>query len=125
MHNKKSTVASSVVGLVALLAVVTFLLIGFLTHVWSPTWLVFLAIPIVSIITDLLTKKKGLVSVLTGVVSLLAVIAFLLMGFLWGLWHPGWVVFFAIPISQIIAKMISGSNCAEDEADAPGPDQQA
>ena len=114
MSNKKSAVAGSVVGLVALLSVVAFLLTGFLTGVWSPTWLVFLAIPLTSILTDIFTKGKGIVSVLTGIVALLSVIAFLIIGFMWDLWHPGWVVFFAIPISQIIAKMISGVSCSDD-----------
>ncbi len=31
-------------------------------------------------------------------VTLLITIAYLVMGFVWGLWHPGWVIFLAIPI---------------------------
>lgn len=41
---------------------------------------------------------------LTGAVSLLAVLSFLLLGLGWGLWHPGWIVFLAIPLYACITK---------------------
>lgn len=35
-----------------------------------------------------------------------ATIAFLLLGFIWGLWHPGWMVFLTIPIYYGIVNAI-------------------
>ena len=29
---------------------------------------------------------------------MICVIAYLCMGFIWDLWHPGWVVFFLVPV---------------------------
>ena len=37
-----------------------------------------------------------------GVVVVTSVVAFLLIGFYTGYWHPGWLVFFSIPITTII-----------------------
>lgn len=37
----------------------------------------------------------------------LTVIAYLVMGFVWSLWHPGWIVFLTIPIYYWIASGIS------------------
>lgn len=40
-------------------------------------------------------------------VPILSIITFLLLGFLGGWWHPGWVVFFAIPLYPTLTKAIS------------------
>lgn len=116
MSHKNKTVGGLVVSLTALLAVAVFLLIGFSTRVWSPTWLVFLSIPLVSIIVDIATNRKDIVGKVTGVVASICVITFLLIGFLAHTWHPTWVIFFAIPISGTIAKMF---NAAKKDADPP------
>ena len=39
-----------------------------------------------------------------GITPLLCVVAFLLIGFVWGYWHPGWLVFLLIPIMSDILK---------------------
>lgn len=104
---KKNDIAGSIVGLVALLATVGFLLIGFTVGAWHIAWLLFLLIPVVSIIMDIATKKRDVKGLVTGFVAILCVAGFLLMGFVWNLWHPGWIIFFAIPISGIIANMFT------------------
>ena len=44
-----------------------------------------------------------------GVVYPAAVLAFLVMGFIWGLWHPGWLVFVAAwVIEEIISYVQTG-----------------
>lgn len=106
-ENNRNAIAGSVVGLVALLAAATFLLIGFTSHVWHPTWLIFLSVPIASTLTDVLIKKKGAYGAVTGAVSLLATVSFLVLGFGYHLWHPGWLVFFAIPIADILMKLFT------------------
>jgi hypothetical protein len=121
--NKRNSIAGSIVGLVALLCVVTFLIIGFSTEIWHPTWMVFLLIPVTSLIVDL-AVKRDLHGRVTGVVSLLCVLAYLVMGFLGeqlvghALWHPGWIIFFAIPISGILVKMFAPGTSEEKGQDA-------
>lgn len=104
MNRKK--VLDSIVALVALLAVTTFLIIGFTTDGWPYAWLVFLTIPITAVIIDII-RKKNITGLLPGLVALLATIAYLILGFGYGYWHPGWLVFMAIPISGVIAGMFA------------------
>lgn len=114
--SSRNAIAGSIVGLVALLATASFLLIGFTSHIWHPTWLVFLGIPVASTLTDALIKRKGTHAAVTGVVSLLATISFLVLGFGYNLWHPGWLVFFAIPIADILMKIFTqagNKDCSE------------
>ena len=44
--------------------------------------------------------------VVTSVTVILSCIAYFLMGALWSLWHPAWIVFFAIPIAPTVAEAI-------------------
>jgi hypothetical protein len=101
-------VLDSIVGLVALLAVTAFLIIGFVFDGWQLGWLVFLAIPITAILVDI-AHKKNIGGMLPGLVALLATVAYMIMGFVYGLWHPGWIVFLAIPISSVLSGMFGGS----------------
>lgn len=112
--NAKQRAGGSIIALVSLLATFTFLFIGFTQHIWSPTWLVFLIIPVVSIFVDIVTKKKDVVGLVSGVVSMLCFVGYLLMGFLLNLWHPGWLIFFAVPISGVITKMFAGETKTDE-----------
>jgi hypothetical protein len=116
--DNKNKIAGSIVGLVSLLAAFAFLFIGFTQGIWHPTWLVFLIIPVVSMIADIATKKKDPVGLVSSIVSTLCVIGYLYMGFFLGLWHPGWLIFFAIPIASIITKMfVSDTPPAKNDKD--------
>jgi hypothetical protein len=117
MNRKKAL--DSVVALVALLAVTAFLLIGFLSDGWPYAWLVFLTIPVTAVIIDII-QKKNVTGLLPGLVALLATIAYLILGFGYQLWHPGWLVFMAIPISAVIAGMFGHE--ADKPADGGRPD---
>lgn len=93
MTKKQRIVVGSVTGSLYLLATIAFLLIGFLAHVWNPTWLVFF----VPIIIDSLIRAiiKGNPSTFNYPVFVTAM--FLLFGTLYGIWHPLWVIFLTIP----------------------------
>lgn len=104
--NSRNALAGSIVGLISLLAVAAFLIIGFTYHIWHPTWMVFLAIPIASVLTDIAIKRSA-VSAVSSLVSLLATAAFLYLGFEYGKWHPGWLVFFSIPICSLLMKILT------------------
>ncbi len=111
--NRKKTVGGQIVSLTALLAAAVFLILGFTMGAWHIAWVVFLAIPIVSIIVDIVVNRKDASGKISGIVSLLCVAAYMLMGFVWGLWHPGWIIFLAIPISGIIVKIFTGKDGSE------------
>ncbi len=113
----KQKIGGLVISLVALLSAFVFLFVGFTEGIWSPTWLVFLSIPFVSIIVDVITKKKDPVGMVSGIVSFACIVGYLCFGFFFDLWHPGWLIFFAIPVSSIIAKMFVSADGGKDEAE--------
>ena len=115
--NRKKTVGGQIVSLTALLAAAVFLILGFTMGAWHIAWVVFLSIPIVSIIVDIVVNRKDASGKISGIVSLLCVAAYMLMGFVWGLWHPGWIIFLAIPISGVIVKIITGKDGSEPSND--------
>ncbi len=45
---------------------------------------------------------------IVAITPFLCIIAYLLAGFYLDLWHPGWVIFFLIPIVPLILKIFSG-----------------
>lgn len=53
--NRKT--ADSITGIVSILAVAVFVLLGFLLNTWHPTWLVFLAVPLTRLILGMFIKK--------------------------------------------------------------------
>ncbi|MFA5675538.1 MAG: hypothetical protein WDA65_03355 [Christensenellales bacterium] len=105
---KKSAVGGAIISLTALLSTVVFLYIGFVMHTWHPTWLIFISIPVVSAIVDVFTSKRHIAAAVSAIVSVCCVVAYLYMGFILRLWHPGWLIFFAIPITHIILKLFTG-----------------
>ncbi len=56
-------------------------------HIWHPTWLIFLSIPIVSAIVDVATKRD-VAGAVSGIVSIICVVVYLYLGFFHAL-HPG------------------------------------
>jgi hypothetical protein len=106
-HEKRKTLGGMFVSLTALLAAAVYLLLGFTVGGWHIYWVVFLAIPIMSIIVDVIEGRKDLAGKVTGIVAFLCVATYILVGFLADIWHPTWIIFFAIPISSVIVKMFT------------------
>ena len=61
---------------------------------------------------DLTEGKKDhkLADNISGAVSILSAIIFLILGFLFNLWHPGWIVFLFVPFAWIIADLFKSRN---------------
>lgn len=114
---KRHPIGSGIISLVCLLSTVAFLFIGFTMHTWHPTWLIFLSIPIVSGIVDVATKRDA-AGAISGIVSVICVVAYLYMGVALRLWHPGWLIFFAIPITHIIVKLFTGGEAKHKKPDS-------
>lgn len=112
--SKKNELAGLITGLVAVLAAACFFILGFMTGGWQYSWLVFLAIPVTAITMDIVTKNKDFSGSIIGLIAVFAAAAFFVLGFVFGKWHPGWLVFLAVPISGMIIdgvrkKDVSGS----------------
>ncbi len=128
------------------LCAVAYILIGIFLHLWHPTWLLFLLVPLYYSLTEAVRRKdatyfafpvlvvgvylllgflkvkyflwflpilisipiyylicsaikrKNIILALDGLVPILCVIGYLCLGLIGGWWHPGWVIFFAIPL---------------------------
>ena len=74
-----------------------YLLLGFLKGWWHPGWVIFIAIPLYYAVVAMI-KTRSVAKILDVLVPIAVVGAYLGLGFGGGWWHPGWVVFFAIPI---------------------------
>ena len=79
-----------------LICLIAYLFIGFVYHIWHPTWVIFFLIPIVPIILSANPLKT--------VYPVLCIVAFFVLGFGWKLWHPGWIVFLTIPVYYILFR---------------------
>lgn len=90
---------------IAILVTGVYLLLGFLGGMWHPHWLLFAIVPLYYAVVSVM--KGG--SVLKWVSALFPVFiagVYLLIGFLANAWHPGWVVFFAIPLYYSVVNTI-------------------
>ncbi len=111
---KKNELAGLITGLVSVIAAACFFILGFLTHDWHYAWLIFLAVPVTAVIANIVTKNKDISGSIIALVAILCAAAFFILGFLFDIWHPGWLVFLAIPIAAMIfeiakKKDVSGS----------------
>ena len=93
------------------LVVAAYMLIGFLTGVWHPTWMLFFTIPLYYYIVSWVEngkngEKKSTLALFPF--PLLIILAFLGIGFFTGVWHPTWLLFFTIPIYFIIVSILTG-----------------
>ena len=128
MAEEKKQLPGLITGLVALLSVIAFIVLGFTTGAWHLVWMVFLAIPITAILADMMNKEKDRGDSLIGVVALLAVVVFMLLGFFASLWHIAWVAFLAIPITAIIVNIVKAAKKelggkGKEDAEAPDGEQ--
>ncbi len=52
------------------------------------------------------TRPQSVTGTVAGVTVIISCIAYFLMGALWDLWHPAWLVFFAIPVITTVSEAI-------------------
>ncbi len=108
------------------LATVVFLLLGCVWDLWHPGWVAFAVASFLDSLirtvrpTKKAKKKKAqsrsgvdwdsLNAAFCSIVFLIAIPAYLVMGFMWHLWHPGWLIFVAAAmlcgISSIFCTLV-------------------
>ena len=55
-------------------------------------------------------RGKKVLDAFNAFISLLAICSYFVMGGVWGLWHPGWIIFLAIPVFVSLADAIYKRN---------------
>lgn len=80
--------------LLGLLAVIAYIVLGCVFHLWHPGWLVFLLVPIISSAIAAVREKRADYFAY----PVLVVFVFLYIGCVKMLWHPTWLLFLTIPL---------------------------
>jgi len=91
--------SNKITSLSVFIVLILFILSGMLFNLWTYNWLLFLLIPITSIIT---TNKWPYM--VTSLSPFIATIIFFIFGMLYNIWHPLWLIFLLIPISAILTS---------------------
>ncbi len=79
------------------IVVAVYLSLGCIAGLWHPYWAIFVAIPVYYMLVAAI-KGASWSKIFDILVPILTVGIYLVLGFVLKAWHPGWVVFFAIPL---------------------------
>ena len=117
---RHEAVQGCVTGLTVFLAVISYILLGTLVpslggtgfSMWGYSWIVFLLIPFVACVVEGVYKRR--LGPFSGCVAMLSVAGFMTIGVFTGAWHPGWVVFLAIPVFGTVAGSIDSVSHPND-----------
>ena len=93
-HSRIMVITSGLTSMFYLVSIIAYLLIGFLTGVWHPTWVIFFAPIIISSLVLAIGKKNAK----KFCYQVFVVAVYVLFGSLFTLWHPLWVLFITIPL---------------------------
>ncbi len=94
-----------------LVCVILYLILGFTTSMgWATGWLLFLLIPIAeSLYSAIVTKNPS-----SFCYPVLVVFLYLALGFVFGIWHPTWILFVTIPLFYVICDSIKKINAEKN-----------
>lgn len=123
-HNERRRVVvhknvRSAGGLVTLLCLLLFFVLGACFNMWHPAWMIFLAIPVVTSLVVAIEKRNFNIFCYPVFITLL----YLVLGFYCDLWHPMWVLFITIPIYYTLGAYIS-KGMATKKAEEFEPEEQ-
>ena len=99
---KLEIVCGLLTGILFIVAIIAYLLIGFLLNAWHPTWVIFFAPIVISSLVMAIGKKKAK----KFNYPLFVVMIYVLFSSLFGLWHPLWVLFITVPLYYSFIKFI-------------------
>lgn len=129
MVPQRNTVLKIVTDMLFPLATVIYLIMGFVWDFWHPGWLVFVIAAFLTPLLDAINRPKlrpikkrsyfgpamdwdRINAAFCAIVFLVAIPAYLVLGFLWNLWHPGWLIFVAATvlcgISSVLCTLVFG-----------------
>lgn len=107
-HNdlKHGFIHSNIWGITTLI----YLALGLIFSLWHPGWLIFILAGIISTWLETSQSKNSHIGHLASIAMWIpalwvgAVLVYLLLGFVGGWWHPGWLVF---PVAAVLTPMIT------------------
>lgn len=113
-----------------LVIVITYIFIGVLSHVWHPTWLIFLLIPayyeIVAKLDDKKKDESSAYEILKAIpITSIVIIVYLAIGFILRLWHPTWLLFLLIPLYYSIIPLFKSDKKSGNDGAAQNGTQNS
>lgn len=114
-HNEPSLLAQRLSALTVFVCAATYVCLGITLDLWHPGWLIFLGGIVICIWTGCLTDrakalKERVGGAVCGSTMIVAVIAYLAVGFTLNIWHPTWVLFIvAMGICAVVGTFIGKS----------------
>lgn len=100
-NNVPHLISGIVTSVYFFLALIIYLLFGFLTKKgWQVGWILFLLGPVISSIFTCIIKKK----VSPFCMPLLATAIYCFIGLMYNLWHPYWLIMLSIPVFYMIVE---------------------
>lgn len=90
-------------GLIVLICVLLFFVLGAFFNLWHPGWMLFIAMPLLITLFQSIKRRNWRLFCY----PLFVVLLYLIIGFSSGLWHPFWVLFITIPVYYVAGDYIS------------------
>lgn len=102
-EQKKPHGLKSAGGLIVLICVLVYCVLGACFNLWHPSWLIFLAMPCFITLIEAINKRNWRIFAY----PVFAICVFLLIGFYMHKWHPGWIIFLTIPLYYVLGDFIT------------------
>ena len=83
-----------------------YLIMGFVWDLWHPGWIIFITIPIYYPLVNAILGRGKKPLWRTFPYPIFCLVFFLVLGCVWGLWHPAWIIFMTIPIYYPIVNAL-------------------
>ncbi len=115
--NKKENATKSVAGLISIIGVLLFFILGACFNLWHPAWMIFLFIPVAISLVDAVEKHNWK----RFNYPVFIVLMYMFLGFACGLWHPMWILFITVPIYYIAGSFISKNIAKDDDTEKDYP----
>lgn len=97
---KKHSRNNKVTALSPFIALIIFFVLGFAFDLWAYSWMAFLLIPVIAIVSNVERSGEKIIALTPFV----ATIGYGILGFGYNLWHPGWLIFLIIPVTAILIE---------------------
>lgn len=110
---------ASAAGLITIVCILIFFVMGACFDLWHPAWLIFLAMPVIISFMEAIRKRNPKVFAYPVFIVLL----YLFLGFYGNLWHPLWVLFITIPVYYVGIDFITKNYAKDDKNEKDEKDE--
>lgn len=115
----KSKVILDMLGCcVLMLGVITYLIVGFVSKIWHPTWLIIPIFALLGLMLNLVadcldnlreqkkTKPEIFCDLITGCLGSIGLIVYLMIGMICRIWHPTWLIVVSVAGLCLVAQIV-------------------